>query len=93
MNLTNEQKTGSLIYNVADDQPITQRDCYEWLAAKLGQPVPPTVPFPGTRKRGTSNKRVSNRKLRALGWAPQFSTFAAGMENSVLPAAAEAAEF
>ena len=28
------------------------------------------------RKRGDSNKRVSNKRLRALGWAPRYPTFA-----------------
>jgi hypothetical protein len=37
------------------------------------------------RKRGDSNKRVSNAKLRTLGWAPRYPTFAAAMEKSVLP--------
>ncbi len=93
VNLPNEQQSGGPIFNMVDDQPITQRACYEWLAAKLGRPIPPVAMFPGARKRGTSNKRVSNRKLRALGWELQFPTFAGGMENSVFPAAAKAADF
>jgi nucleoside-diphosphate-sugar epimerase len=80
------------IFNVADDEPIAQRDAIHWLAAKLDRPVPPATNEPAPRKRGASNKRVSNRKLRALGWEPRFPTFAAGMENSVLPAAAEFSE-
>ena len=93
VNLPNEQAPGGSIFNVVDDQPITQRACYEWLAAKLGHPLPPTRAAPGSGKRGMSNKRVSNRKLRALGWELKFPTFSVGMENSVLPAAADAAEF
>jgi nucleoside-diphosphate-sugar epimerase len=71
------------IFNVADDEPITQRDAYAWLAAKLQRPLPPSGATP-VRKRGASNKRVRNRKLRSLGWSPQFPDFPAGMENSVL---------
>jgi nucleoside-diphosphate-sugar epimerase len=41
---------------------------------------------PPSRKRGRSNKRISNAKLRALGWTPEYSSFAEGMEKSVLPA-------
>ena len=37
------------------------------------------------RKRGDSNKRVSNKKLRALGWIPRYPTFAEAMHESVLP--------
>jgi nucleoside-diphosphate-sugar epimerase len=86
--LPNEQRKSGLIVNVVDNEPITQRACYEWLADKLGRPIPPTASPNPKRKRGASNKRVGNRRLRALGWALQFPTFAIGMENSVLPAAA-----
>jgi nucleoside-diphosphate-sugar epimerase len=74
------------IVNVIDDAPLTQRECYQWLAAKLNRALPPSVARAGERKRGASNKRVSNRKLRALGWTPEFPTFQIGMEKSVLPA-------
>ncbi len=75
--------------NVADDEPITQRAAYEWLAARLGRPIPPAAETAGQRKRGSSNKRVRNAKLRSLGWQPRFPNFASGMEDSVLPAAGE----
>ena len=32
-------------------------------------------------KRGESNKRVSNAKLRAIGWTPRYPTFAEAMEK------------
>jgi nucleoside-diphosphate-sugar epimerase len=76
----------SEIVNVTDDNPLTQHECYVWLAARLNRPLPPVVSQSGPQKRGASNKRVSNRKLRALGWEPKFASFAAGMERSVLPA-------
>ncbi len=75
------------VVNVVDDQPLTQRECYQWLASRLSRPLPPVVETPQKRKRGASNKRVSNQKLRALGWEPKFPTFRLGMEESVLPAA------
>ncbi|MEO8045373.1 MAG: NAD-dependent epimerase/dehydratase family protein [Spartobacteria bacterium] len=83
-----EKLARGAIVNVADDQPITQRDAYAWLAAKLNRPLPEIAARPPERKRGASNKRVSNRQLRALGWEPKFPTFAVGMERSVLPALA-----
>ncbi len=83
-----EKLARTAIVNVADDQPITQRDAYAWLAAKLNRPLPEIAARPPERKRGASNKRVSNRQLRALGWEPKFPTFAVGMERSVLPALA-----
>ena len=76
----------SQIVNVVDNEPRTQKECYQWLARKLERPLPPSVSGRGERKRGASNKRVSNRKLRALGWEARFPTFEIGMENSVLPA-------
>jgi nucleoside-diphosphate-sugar epimerase len=84
--LCNERSSAPSIVNVADDQPITQWEAYSWLAAKFDRPLPAVAARPSERKRGASNKRVSNRKLRALGWEPRFPTFSIGMEKSVLPA-------
>jgi nucleoside-diphosphate-sugar epimerase len=77
------------IYNVVDDQPMPQTECYRWLAQRLDRPLPPIGKSRGQRKRGDSNKRVSNAKLRSLGWTLQYPTFAEGMEKSVLPGFAE----
>jgi nucleoside-diphosphate-sugar epimerase len=78
------------IYNVVDDQPMLQTECYRWLAQRLDRPLPPIGKSRGQRKRGDTNKRVSNAKLRSLGWTLQYPTFAEGMEKSVLPGFAEA---
>jgi nucleoside-diphosphate-sugar epimerase len=72
------------IYNVVDDEPILQSDCYRWLAQRLSRPLPPIRELREQRKRGDTNKRVSNAKLRSLGWALQYPTFAEGMEKSIL---------
>jgi nucleoside-diphosphate-sugar epimerase len=74
------------IYNVVDDQPILLSECYQWLAAKLNRPLPAAARSTSKRRRGDSNKRVSNAKLRAIGWSPRYPDFAQGMEKSVLPA-------
>jgi nucleoside-diphosphate-sugar epimerase len=63
------------IYNVTDDSPVTQLACYQWLATHLGQPLPPHGPAPANRKRGVTDKRVSNAKLRSLGWTLKYPTF------------------
>jgi nucleoside-diphosphate-sugar epimerase len=73
------------IYNVADNQPMLQSDCYRWLAQRLNRPLPPIRELTEQRKRGDTNKRVSNAKLRSHRWVPQYHTFAEGMEGSVLP--------
>ena len=73
------------IFNVVDDEPILQSDCYKWLAAKLGRAMPPAGTSTSSRKRSDSNKRVSNKKLRSLGWTPAYPTFADAMTRSILP--------
>ncbi|PYJ27043.1 MAG: hypothetical protein DME89_10475, partial [Verrucomicrobia bacterium] len=61
-------------------------ECYRWLAQRLNRPLPPIGKLEQEqRKRGNSNKRVSNAKLRRLGWTPQYPTFAEAMEKSILP--------
>jgi nucleoside-diphosphate-sugar epimerase len=69
------------IFNVADDEPIAQRFLYERLAAHFQRPLPPTGPIDSTRKRGWTHKRVSNAKLRALGWKPRFPSFFDAVEH------------
>jgi nucleoside-diphosphate-sugar epimerase len=73
------------IYNVVDDTPMLRSQCYNWLAQKLGRPSSAKAPGPSSGKRGRSNKRVSNLKLRECGWAPRYPSFAIAMERSVLP--------
>ena len=83
--LLSREAEGAQIYNVVDDQPILQSECYRWLAQRLNRPLPPIGRSMQERKRGDSNKRVSNAKLRGLGWTPQYPTFVEAMEKSVLP--------
>jgi nucleoside-diphosphate-sugar epimerase len=54
------------IYNAVDDEPVTQLKFFEWLAAELKLPPPPRSPAEAEiqRKRGVTNKRVNNAKLR-----------------------------
>jgi nucleoside-diphosphate-sugar epimerase len=79
------------IYNVVDDCPTTQLACYQWLAGRLGRPLPPLGPIDANRKRGVTNKRVSNAKLRALGWTPGYPSLREALERDAeLLAAARA---
>lgn len=73
------------IYNVVDNEPILLSECYEWLARELDRDSPPEGVAKQNRKRGDSDKRVSNKKLRALGWIPRYPTFADAMRSSILP--------
>lgn len=69
------------IYNAVDDEPVAQKEFLGWLANKLGRPLPTTVveSVESNRKRGVTNKRISNQKLkRELGYSFKFSTFREG---------------
>ncbi|HJX26005.1 MAG TPA: NAD-dependent epimerase/dehydratase family protein, partial [Chthoniobacterales bacterium] len=68
--LLNRRIDKAQIYNVVDDEPILQSECYRWLAEKLNRSLPSVGKSASGRKRGRSNKRVSNGKLRRLGWTP-----------------------
>ena len=87
--LNREAHASPQIYNVVDDQPLLQSECFAWLARRLNRPLPPTRKSEQPRKRGNTNKRVSNAKLRRLGWTPHYPTFADAMESSVLPSFGE----
>lgn len=63
------------IFNCCDSSPLSQRLCYTALATTFGKPFPPSAPRDLDRKRGWSDKRVSNRALKELGWSPEFPSF------------------
>lgn len=73
------------IYNVSDDTPIRQKECYQWLAGHFGKPLPPYGPIDLNRKRGWTSKRVCNERLRLQGWRCQHRSFfeavAAGLKK------------
>lgn len=68
--LTTDSAPG--IYNVADDRPMAQREAYAMFAEYFGRDMPPYGPIDLNRKRGWTNKQVSNRKMRGLGWQPNY---------------------
>src|ERR1017187_8953996 len=71
------------IFNAVDNEPVSQLGFFEWLAAELKRPLPPKVAADAEawRRRGVTNKRVSNAKLRAeLKHQFQFPDFRAGYE-------------
>jgi nucleoside-diphosphate-sugar epimerase len=87
--LIREAREPAQIYNVVDDQPLLQSKCYSWLAQRLNRSLPPVRESEQPRKRGDTNKRVSNAKLRQLGWTPDYPTFGKAMEKSILPSFAD----
>ncbi|HTD65915.1 MAG TPA: SDR family oxidoreductase [Candidatus Limnocylindria bacterium] len=73
------------VYNVADDEPVSQREFFLWLSDKLGKPMPPPVTdeIP-QRKRGVTHKRVFNRKLRLeLGCELKYLNFRLGYSAEI----------
>jgi nucleoside-diphosphate-sugar epimerase len=75
------------IYNVADDEPVSQLHFFQWLAQAVDKPLPPSVPEnpDAVRRRGTTNKRVSNRKLKMeLGHQFKYPTFRQGYSAELL---------
>ena len=72
---------GGEIYNATDDEPVAQIHFFRWLSESLGKSMPPfaTGEENTNRKRGLTNKRVSNRKMRMeLGVQLKFPTFRQG---------------
>jgi nucleoside-diphosphate-sugar epimerase len=75
------------IFNVADDGQATKAEVVQWLALRLGRPVPrfSGKPVPG-RRVSMPSRIISNARLKAeLGWAPRFPTFREGY-NQILEA-------
>jgi nucleoside-diphosphate-sugar epimerase len=63
------------LYNVSDSVPATQSEVYTWLADYFQRPLPGRGEPDVNRKRGWTNKRVSNAKLLKTGWRPAFPAY------------------
>jgi nucleoside-diphosphate-sugar epimerase len=63
------------VYNVMDDQPVTYRELFGYVAAQVGAPPPApggplVLPALGCR----------NARLRSeLGWTPAYPTYRSGL--------------
>ena len=69
------------VYNAVDDEPVSQWRFFEWLAGTLDKDVPPeaTEDTAANHKRGVTNKKVSNRKLKMeLGYQFKYPNFRKG---------------
>lgn len=69
------------IFNVSDDTPVTQRECYEQLAEFFDLPIPPEAPPDMNRKRAWTNKIVSNEALRSTGWRLIYPSFIGALSS------------
>ena len=75
------------VYNVVDDEPVSQFNFFQWLSGPLGKELPPTVPEDAEviRKRGVTNKKVSNRRLKMeLGYQYKYPTYRQGYTAEIL---------
>lgn len=69
------------LFNVCDDTPMSQRDCLNELAELFALPPPGPKPPDPNRKRGWTNKAVSNAKLRATGWKPHYPGYFSAIQH------------
>ncbi len=69
------------IYNLVDDEPVSQIHFFRWLSETLGRDMPPfvTESAAAAAKRGATNKKILNRKLKMeLGYSFRYPTFRQG---------------
>lgn len=79
------RETGG-IFNVTDDEPAPPQDVVAYAAKLMNVPPPPETPFsqaqmtPMARSFYGENKRVSNAKLKADGYASRHPTYANALD-------------
>jgi nucleoside-diphosphate-sugar epimerase len=69
------------VYNAVDDEPVSQLNFFQWLSGPLGKELPPSAPEDAevVRRRGVTNKKVSNRRLKMeLGYQFKYPTYRQG---------------
>jgi nucleoside-diphosphate-sugar epimerase len=78
VHLFGHSRAPGAVWNIADAEPVTQRDFYAWICRTFSRPFPPVSSGPVERKRGNTNKRVSSARLTGLGWIPRYPTYREG---------------
>jgi nucleoside-diphosphate-sugar epimerase len=88
--LAREQPAGE-IFNVADDTPLPQKETYRRMTEHFDRELPPAGTVDRNRKRGVTSKRVSNAKLRGLGWEPRYPSLTRGLvdDKRIIPSIRE----
>jgi Nucleoside-diphosphate-sugar epimerases len=80
---THETSGRGETFNVVDDAPVLRSEILTWLWQQLSlasRPMPsPEQPV----MRAKSNKRVSNAKLRQLGWVPHYRDYREAFSESI----------
>jgi nucleoside-diphosphate-sugar epimerase len=72
------------LFNVVDNEPVTQLEWFQWVCGRLERPLPAFAPRDLNRKRAWTSKQVSNAKLRSIGWIPRYPSFREGVEEILL---------
>ncbi|MCO6187331.1 SDR family oxidoreductase [Rhizobium sp. L1K21] len=81
------QRNEGGIFNVTDDEPAPPQDVVEFAARLIGAPVPPDVPFetadlkPMARSFYGENKRVSNAKIKSLGFEFAYPNYRQSLQS------------
>lgn len=65
------------VYNGVDDEPVPMHEVTDWLAAHLAVPAPAHEAVPAAGQ----GKRVSNARIRALGFDLAYPSFRQGYES------------
>jgi len=74
-----ELADGQRLYLGVDDEPATRREVLTFIASRLGAPPPQAVTREDRpRRRGASNKRCSNERLRSSGYRLLYPTYREG---------------
>jgi nucleoside-diphosphate-sugar epimerase len=77
------------IYNASDNVPLTRREFFDALAEAIGAPPPKLAPawlaplFGSLGRLLARSERISNQKLRALGWAPRYASVREGFPATI----------
>ncbi|HEY7358807.1 MAG TPA: NAD-dependent epimerase/dehydratase family protein [Ktedonobacterales bacterium] len=69
-----ERASAGGVYNVVDDEPVSYRALYSYIAAQLDA-APPDVGGPAVASLGCSNARLK----ADLGWEPAYPTYRSGL--------------
>lgn len=75
------------VYLVVDDAPATHREFAEFVAHEIHAPAPAGLPLEEAirawgediARLNAADRRASNARLRALGWAPSFPSYREGV--------------
>jgi nucleoside-diphosphate-sugar epimerase len=73
------ENAASGIYNVVDDQPVSQHEWLRDFAEAVGAPAPVEAEPSEAPRRGASNAKIKSE----LGWAPAYPTWREGLREGL----------